>query len=398
MKFLAPITDLFRSTRAGIYKFTLELLNGSVEFNTYYKDKEKLTAALSNPALLKVISLQCDLFSLGEIYIKDKNGEYIESDPFLDWIKKPNPMQTKQQFLWDWMFWEMLGNAYMYIDSRNLASPNNYSYLLTPHKIDFPTSLERDKDKLIFSKSKLDEIKKKQITYYYDDGTKFQFPLGKLLLSTDLTNGIGNYYKGASKIDALYKIISNSEYSLDTKNINLRYAGKFMVGAENSSEKIGLTDDEKEDIKTKMDTDDRKVYPMSSMAKIQRFVEDFGRLQLNESYMNDYFLIGNMYNIPRDVLEAYVSATYENQEKARGAHVSYTLSPKGNELMNHLEYYFGYSDKDLNICMDWSHLPFMQVFEKDKAEMLNQKASALATMVQNGISLEEARKLLDLEL
>ena len=396
MKFLYPLENLFKNLFNGRYNYSFNLINNVVEFNRYYEDKEKLTAALTNPALLKVFGLQCDLFSLAEVYLKDKDGNYIEKHPFLDWIENPNPVQTKKQFLWDYMFWTMLGNSYLYIDSRNLNMPNNSGYFLTPYKIDFPEHLDQDRDKLIMSSAKTKAILETPIKYYYDDGTSITMPLSKILISNDLTNGVGNYYKGASRIDALYKIISNSEHSLDSKNINVRYTAKFMVSSDGGADKLPLTKEEKESVQDKMNSDGKQVYPMSAMAKIQRFVEDYSKLRLEESYLQDFFLIGNMYNIPRDVLEAYQSSTYENQEKARGSHVSYTLSPKGDELANQFNKYFRLKEEGLKVCFDWSYLPFMQVFEGDRAETMNSKADAMQKLVNLGYSLDDAQQLVDL--
>lgn len=397
LRFLAPITDLFRSPSLRNEDYSLQVLNGQTQFNQYYKDKEKLNAALKNPALLKVIAIQCDMFSLGKVFLKNSKGEYIEKDPILNFINNPNPLQTGKQFLWDFMFWEMLGTANLYIDSANVTMPGNVAYFLEPAKIDWPATFELEKDKFVFSKARLNQLMNTQLKYYYEDGTHFQFPLSKLCISHDLSNGLGNLYKGASRIESLYKIISNSEYSLDAKNINLRYSGKFMVGAENSEGKIGLTKDEKTIINDNMDKDRKAVYPMSSLAKIQRFVEDFAKLELSKSYLDDYFLIGNMYNIPRDVLEAYQSSTYENQEKARGSHVSYTLEPKGEEFCNQFEKYFKLEEKGLSLEMDWSHLPFMQVFEKDKANTMKTKVETMKQLIELGYTKEESEKLVSLE-
>jgi hypothetical protein len=95
--------------------FGLRYLDTQTKFNTYGLDREKLLMVLSNPAALKVISLQCDLFSLGRVCVKDAKDKEIEADPFLDFIGNPNPFQTEAQFKWDFMFWLMLGNCNTYI-------------------------------------------------------------------------------------------------------------------------------------------------------------------------------------------------------------------------------------------------------------------------------------------
>jgi hypothetical protein len=399
-EFFIPFGNIFsllRSKARGFYNFGVEIVHASTNFNTFARDKEKLSMVLSNPAVLKVFALQCDLFSMGKVCV-EKDNEEIEDDPFLALINNPNPFsQTENQFLWDYMFWQMMGTCYAYVDSKVVDRKGNKIYYLNPSQIEWPLELERKKDKMIFSDAEVNAIKKTEITYRYADGTTFKFPFDRLVISYDLTNGIGNFFKGPSKLDALYKIISNSEHVLDSSNINIRYTSKFMVGSEQqigANTKQGLSDDEKKNIIDSMDKAEKNVYPVRAKINIQRFVEDLSKLQLSEEYLKQYFLIGNMYNIPRDVLEAFASATYENQEKARAAHVNYTLEPKGNQFMDSFEVHFGYREQGKNIKITWDHLPFMQVFAREKAETQKVQTEVLNSLLTAGVKLDQINEYL----
>jgi len=386
----SPIHSLFSrwfSKTQNILQWGLSVFNTSTQFNTYNDYRKKLNVVLNSPAMLKVMSLQCDLFSLGKVCVYDKNGKKIEEDPFLNLIKRPNPFQSRSQFLWDFMFWNMIGTDYCYVDSKLVDKPFNKMYHLDPSKMEWPSDFQNDADKLVFGDKILKERGKQNITYRYQDGSTQSLPIEKIVISTDLTNGIGNWYKGASRIDALYKVISNSEHALDAKNINVRYSGKFLVGSSNSLNTVGLQETEKQDIIEKMEGD-KKVFPLKTLVEIKRFVENLGNLQLDQAYHAVYFIIGSMYGIPRDVLETYLtSSTFENQEKARMAHVSYTLQPKGNDFMDSLEQYFGYQEQKKNIVIEWEHLPFMQVFEKEKAEQQKVKIESLILFPRSLIDL-----------
>jgi hypothetical protein len=395
------IFSLLKSKAKGLYNFGYELVSASTHFNTYANEQEKLAMVLSNPAVLKVFSLQCDMFSMGRVCVKDEKGEEIPNDPFLNIIKDPNPFtNTESQFLWDFMFWNMMGTSYVYIDSALVDRPKNKMYILDPAHIEWPQELEKKKDKLIFSDSEINSIKKTIITYRYQDGTAFTFPFDRLVLGFDLTNSIGNFFKGPSRLDALYKIISNSEHVLDSENVNIRYTSKFMVGSDHqtgATTKLGLSEDEKNDIINKIDSRDKNVYPVKAKVNIQRFVEDLASLQLPQEYLHQYFLIGNMFNIPRDVLEAYNSATYENQQKARAAHVNYTLEPKGNQFMDSFEVHFGYKKQKKNIVITWDHLPFVQVFAKERVDVQKATVEVLNSLLQLGVPLDQVNKYLGTE-
>lgn len=92
----------------GYYPASLgRLVEGKAEFNDLPSDLEKLEAVLNSPAVLKVFSLQCDLFSLGKIKVYKGDKEQL-ADPALDRFAKPNPFQSRSQFLWSSMFWDMI--------------------------------------------------------------------------------------------------------------------------------------------------------------------------------------------------------------------------------------------------------------------------------------------------
>jgi hypothetical protein len=376
------------------YPFS-QILHG----HTAYQTTQKLNAVLQSPAVLKVFALQCDLFSMGKVTVEDDNGKPIDNDPFLALIRDPNPFtNTKSQFLWNFMFFNMLGTAYCYVDSKVVDKKGNKMYFLEPHKIDWPESFKRYRDKLIFSDAEVAALNKTNINYRYDDGSILQFPFDRLVISFDLTNAVGCFYAGPSRLDALYKIISNSEHTLDSENINIRYTGKFIVGADSKVGQLpGLGQEEKEGIVANMEDGGKSVYPVRSKPTISQFVENLAQLQLDKQYLHQYFLIGNMYGIPRDVLEAYNSATYENQEKARAAHVNYCLEPKGNQFMDAYEVHFKYRQEGKNIKITWKDLPFMQVFAKERAETKKIQVEIMSALLKEGVSIEQVNEFLDTE-
>ncbi|MEN6384064.1 MAG: hypothetical protein ABFD79_02590, partial [Phycisphaerales bacterium] len=73
-------TRQFTKDEDGMY-FTM--MSSRAQFNNYAEIERKLQVVLSNPALLKVICLQCDLFSLGKFYVYQNDRE-LETDPALD--------------------------------------------------------------------------------------------------------------------------------------------------------------------------------------------------------------------------------------------------------------------------------------------------------------------------
>lgn len=376
------------------------LFNAKPSYNDYSGESAKIDAVLSNPALLKVFALQCDLFSLAKVSVVH-NDKPLPEDPFLQLIENPNPFQSQRQFLWDFMFWNMIGNAVLYIKSGDVERENNMMYFLDTSRLIFPNKLQEKVKNLVLSKKGFSDLQEEQVEYKNENGKSNFFKLKELLFITDLTNSTGNWFKGNSRLDALHKIITNSEAGIDSKNINARYLGKYIINGKIDESNVNLPmmkPEEKKEIEDRIDGK-KKVFAVKTPIDVKRFIERSDVLEsLDKSYLADYYKIGKMFGIPRDVLEAYESSTYENQEKARGSHVSYTLSPKGADLGDSIAKRINYNTQKKKIVLDWSHLPFMQVFKKDEAIVNVSNARSFDILVKAGAKRESAAKLLGLTL
>lgn len=366
------------------------------DFSNFSTDQKKIYAVFTNPAVLRVFKLQCDMFSLSKTYVYS-NGKERVNDAVLNLLKNPNPFQSEEQFKWDYMFWKMIGNAYCYVDSDSALSDTNKLYFLDPSKMEFPDKMRTFMDKLVFSEAMLNELNDCEITYRYNDGSSVKIKWGRITHVSDLTNGTGNWFKGRSTIDALYEVISNSKEAIRNKNVNVRYSGKFMVAGKQSEAdvtKTPLGNSEKLDIEQK--TNSRKtVTAVKSMVDIKRFVETASIVgELDESYFSDFFKIGSMFGIKKDVLDASLKgSTYENQAEATGSYVEFTLSPSANLFYNRLAKRFKYTTKE--IVASWDHLSFMQLFEKRRAETTKLKIESLERLVKMGMPIDEINTTLD---
>jgi len=357
-------------------------------------DADKLRIVLNNPALLKVIALDCDIFSLGKIN-KYQDKKIKEVDFLYSETKKPNMLQSWTQFDYDYKFWlNIFGTAYLYNPNNSkILNENSNLQWLNPCNFQWDSSIVQKLQALILSKQSYNDIFKNSVLYRFDNGDSKWIKLSEITPFHDLTNaGSNNPMKGYSRIDALYKVIKNSELALDAKGINLEFAQKFLVAGTSDPENVTqlpMDETEKLSIEEKIRSS-KKVHAVKSMIDIKRFVEDIGKLKIDESFYNDYFMFGTMYNIPRDILEANLKgSTYENQEKSMARLIEYCEAPKGQMLTDWLENQYGYQD----IRMSWSHLMFNQVFEKERAERVGlQIDNIIKVKDAGGISEQEANK------
>jgi len=359
--------------------FFYELINQNANVSKFKNDKEKLNVVLSNPAVLKVFALNCDLFSLGKI------NTPTETDFLYSQRRKPNFKQNWTQFLWDYMFFMQLGTAYLWTPNNQLNETSPIQWL-NPANIEFDNNFLDKFNSLILSKLTYKDIVKGTIKYNIGNSSRV-IPISEITPFYDLTNSVSdNQLKGISRLDALYKVVSNSENALNAKNINLEFSQKFVATAKSDSlESVNMTDVEKRNIEGVVRSS-KSVHAIKKPIEIKRFVDDIARLKLDECFYNDYFMIGSMYGIPKDILESNLKgSTYENQEKATNRHVEYVLKPKGQLLTDTFEEKFNYSE----LSMSWEHLAFNQVFEKERQEVIKLKLDNKILADQNNINLDE---------
>jgi len=359
--------------------FFYEVINQQANLNKFKNDQDKINVILSNPAALKVFALNCDLFSLGKI------NTPTETDFLYTQRKKPNFKQNWTQFLWDYMFFVQLGTAYLWTPNNSLNETSPIQWL-NPAKLDFDSNLIDKLNNLVLSNVTYKDLLKGTVKYSFGNTSKL-IPISEITPFYDLTNTVSNNsFKGVSRIDALYKVISNSENALNAKSINLEFSQKFIASAKSESlESVNMTDTEKRNIEGVV-RGNKKVHAIKKPIDIKRFVDDIARLKLDECFYNDYFMIGSMYGIPRDVLEANLKgSTYENQEKAVNRHVEYVLKPKGQMLTDSLEDLFNYPE----LTMSWDHLSFNQVFEKERQEVIKLKLENQILANDNNINITE---------
>jgi hypothetical protein len=373
------------------------LFNGFGGLANRISDREKLKKVCENPALLKVISLDCDIFSLGKVN-KFEEGKLIEEDFLYSLVKKPNLMQSWTSFFWDYKWWlNVCGTSVLYNPNNSKNIGNTSLQFLNPANITYNDTLIRKLQKFIFSNLSYNEVLEGSISYKFDNGESKDILLKELEFFHDLTNaGQSNPLKGISRIDALYKVINNSELALDAKGINLFLAGKFMVAGKADPSKtdfsnIPMSEDEKLSIENKV-LSNKSIHAVKSMIGIKRFVENMGALKLDESFVADYFMFGSMFNIPRDILETSLrGSTYENQEKAMARLIEYCEKPKAQKLTDWFETQFDLQD----IRMSWNHLMFMKIFEKEQINNQKLKASALLELMKAGVKLDEINTMLE---
>ena len=334
-----------------------------------------------------VFTLQADMFSLGKINTTDQ-AEYLKT-----LRRTPSYKSGWTQFYWDYMFWVMFGTAYMYKSGGRILDDNNTVEWLNPAKLNWDPSVTRKMMDFIFTKKRAKDIFGETVRYTTSTGQFKYIPLADITPIHDLSSNMNdNFYVGVSRVDALYKIIINSEEVLDSDNANIKFTKKWLVSGKqdpNNVMELPMGENEKRDIEDKIEYG-KNVQANKSQIDIKRFTDNYAAQKFDDAFWAKVYTIAKMYNIPKDVVEAYISggkgSTYENQEKAMVRHIEHTLKPKGDELCDAIENSF---DNVKDIEMSWSHLASYNVFEVEKQNVVTLKLNNAILAKENGLKISD---------
>ena len=336
-----------------------DFFNGNDGCKGFKDHKKRIESALYNPAVLKVLSYRANVYS--QIKFNEyANDKLVTTDFLYSYKKQPNPMQSWVDFHFDVSFWRDLGNAYIYVE-------NDTFYCLNPMNMEIKDSQLKEINKFRFSEYQVKQSRKGQFKARFNDDAEWQtLKLENLYILSDLSNSVsGNWLEGNSRLDALYQVVKNSELSLKAKNRNLFYTTKFSVsGQHDASDQFStpMGDAEKESI-TKGLQGNKEIYATKQKIDVKQLVTNLSSLKLDESYISDLSIIGNMYDLGKDILDILAKgSTFENKEKAIGSFIDYAMMPKAQQ---HSDLYEIILEKE-DIRGTFKHLPFNAVFESEK--------------------------------
>jgi len=354
-------------------------------------EKEKIDKCLSNPALLKVIMFRADLYSQSKIDRYSDNKE-VEKDFLYSQSKKPNDWQSWTDFRWDLSFYRDLGTCYIYKEG-------DVVYCLNPACIEFTDKQIKKFGQLTFSKygsESRNNMRNDTFEYKNHNGSTQTLKLKNLYILPDLSNGVsGNWLAGGSRLDALNQVVQNSELSLTAKNRNLFFTTKFLVSGQNESSDIYKSPmDEQEQNSVVKGLLSKNIVTTPTPVSVKQMVDNLNSLKLDESYIADLTIIGNMYGMTKDVLDIVSKgSTYENKEKSLCAFIDYSLTPKLVQETDLWEIIYDVED----LRGTFKHLPFNAVYESEKVKNINLMLENLKLSQELGMDEKDIKsKLVDL--
>lgn len=380
----------------AISNWTYErLTNGQVWYTVGNGDKSwnlgnKVETLLDNPVTFTCTDLLADLFCQFKPQI---NGEDNDNHWLVKLLNDPNPYQSKQDLLKEFIFFKQAEGWVFQYPRKLTGFEYDGIYNLNPTKVSYDKNFPT---RMLFGKE-AKEIKKKQFKYE-EPHQKRKFDLKDIIPFFDIANGLTDDFllKSPSRLKTVQKEIRNINAAKDAKYKAIQKVGRFIVSGarkgpnmtapmdpkdkqriENSFGKYGLNNAKGDIIATNSEV---SVHDLSIALK---------NLGLDESVMNDAMFIINVFRTP---LECFVlstsGSTFENQKTAIVNYAQTYVQKHVDDYCNSLNSYFGLSGKE-TLTGTLDHLSIMQYIEEMKADRALKISSAIRNLSQTEIDPNE---------
>jgi HK97 family phage portal protein len=323
--------------------------------------QNKLEIYKTIPHFQSVINVLADMFKNMELKLYDKKtGEEIENHPVLDLLKKPNPLRSFEEFLYEYyVFKSVFGNAFIYqIKGLPSALPSIMWNLL-------PSDVEVVPTGKLYSQSTIDGIIKSYKVY--DQSTYINVVPSDMIYKNEGVGG--NMITSISKVDALQLPLSNIIGALKSENVLIVERGAEGILSNESSADGGaipLGKEERERITREMDKSygifdgqKRKIITNSSL-KWQPMSFPMKDLMLLECIESDFQSICAAYGADRDLFPSTKGATFENKNNGLKATYQNTIQPQADDFINTLNNALGLFKQGLYLEASYDHVPVLQ--------------------------------------
>lgn len=361
---------------------------------TIYIDCEDSQLAYEDcPHLRAVVDKKAEMFSNGEwkcVSIDDETVEF-KDDPGLVLLNKPNPLQSREDFLFQYSFYKSLFNNNFMFQLRGSA-------LVLPKVLWHLPSDEMEikfKDvKTFFEQTKLSDIISK---FIQNIGTyEKEYEVKDVIYKAE--NFSFKHGKGLSRISTLKLPINNLMASLKTRNVlTVNFGVKGFISSEGKdvAGPVAIRDDQRDMIEKTFE-DDANLYSDKPKIKIVTVPTKFNQMSANladmkliETEEKDFMTICATLGMRKDIFPFVNGATFENQLNAEKFTYESTIKQDGDALAGVMTDTLK-PKPGRKYILDYDWLKIMQGDQEKEATTEKIKTERLAILYDKGLISPEA--------
>ena len=354
----------------------------------------------SIPEVAIVINKLSTMASNVKIGVKDRQGNITFEHPALELLKSPNPLQDQQELIREhFVYYSLYGNSYQY-NNTILSNPLPKTFWnLNPLNVEpkFTNKLYKQVDLKGI-------IKDYEVKNFFNQGTVEHFKTGQVIMKNEPS--VTHPILGTSKLHSLQMPISNIKGVYETRNIFIWKRGAIgLLTPEQDKEGMGNLPSGEEIEKIQQSyqetygplNDGNAIALGSHPMKWTPIVMPIKDLMLFEEIDEDFNRIIDSYGLNRNIFSQTKGSSFNNVKNGIIQGYQDSVFPLVDDWLNSLSESWGLMANGEALIADWSGVPVLQEDETRNAQTEKIKAETYQTMLNNGISEQEARQILGYE-
>lgn len=367
----------------------------------------QITAYTKCSPVNTIINKKATAFKNGKWWILDKDGKEatgIEVEKIRQLLKRPNPLQTWNQFVTQAKIYEQAcGEAFIIT-----LFPVGYDKSKTLTMWVVPNSIFHVKySGKFYNQSELEDV----ITEYYIEINGVRTPVDPERVIHIKDNGIamnaptGEHLAGQSRLTSLQDPVSNVMASYEARNVLITQRGPNGILSNNARDvggyvplKPGEKEEIQEEFKKEYGLTKKQAHIIITGAAMRWQSMSFATkdLMLFEEIEDDVRAISDAYDYPMFLLGFKDGTTFSNVGEAKKTLYQDAIIPESVGWAEAFSRYFELDKKGLRIEITFDHLEIFQQSDKDKADALKAKVDANLPLLQaNLITLNQFLTALD---
>jgi HK97 family phage portal protein len=386
--------------------FTIQPLNLDKQEQWITIDGNEREIYLTTAELRIVIDRLATMFSNGMWKEFDSQGNEVDptTSDVIKLLENPNIYQSRNEYLIQWFVQRCLyANTFVYqLKGSSFQDIPSALWNLSP------SLMQVNRTGKIWDQSTLEGIIS---GYTFQDtygNANQQFETDEVIHFT-IPNP-DDPIVGSSPLAAIRMALSNIRASYGYRNTVYTKKGAigiWSVEGKDVAGSITLTDDEKKDMAQQLTRtygigdNQASVVIANKPVKWQAATYPMAQMELFKEVTEDFKAIIDIYGANEYMFTSGENAkgsTFTNVEMGERACYQNTLMPIAQDLANGLADRFGILERGghLELCFD--HLPILQEDKAKEAEVLERKANAAQTLLQNGYSPDEVNEMIGWDL
>jgi hypothetical protein len=340
----------------------------------------KIETLLDNPVTFTCSDILADLFCQFKPLI---NGKEQENHPIVKMLNNPNPFQSKQDLLKEYIFFKQAEGWVFQYPVKLVGIGYETIYNLNPSKVSYSKDFAT---RGIFG-AEAKEIKSKQFKYEEAHQTK-QFDIKDIIPFFDVANGLSDDFllKSPSRLKTVQRNIRNINAAMDAKHKAIQKVGRFIVSGSQKGANISrpMDPDDKRSIERNfggygLAAKKGDIIATNSQVDVHDLSIALSKLGLDDSLMADAMMIVNVFRVPSELfILSLTGTTYENQKTAIVRYIQTVVQKHVDDYCNSLNSFFGLTGNNV-LTGTLDHLSVMQYIEEMKAD----KALKVSAAIRN---------------